>query len=105
RFDRRWFKDGRLDPLEKTTLAPLIADVPRVEGTTVPDGGALSPATIAAIREEELDVLLRFGFESARDVPPGIAKHGIWSIDANGASTEYGVLGGFWEVLRGSPTN
>jgi hypothetical protein len=106
RFDRRWFRDGRLDPFELTTLAPLIEDVTRVEGTTMhPDGRGLSAATVAAIRDQDLDVLLRFGFESVRDIPPGIAKHGIWSIDANSTYRESGVVGGFWEVLRGSAIN
>jgi hypothetical protein len=106
RFDRRWFRDGRLDPFEQTTLAPLIEDVTRVEGTTVPpDGHALSAAAVAAIRDQDLDVLLRFGFESVRDIPPGIAKHGIWLVDANSTYDESSLLGGFWEVLLGSPIN
>lgn len=106
RFDRCWFSDGRLDPFELMTLAPLIADVTRVEGTTVAsDGRALSAVAIAAIRDQNLDVLLRFGFESLRDIPPGIAKHGIWSVDASRTEGESGILGGFWEVLRGSAIN
>ncbi|MGZ7039384.1 MAG: hypothetical protein ACXVJO_14510, partial [Thermoanaerobaculia bacterium] len=106
RFDRRWFGDGRMDPFEQTTLAPLIEDVARVKVTTVPpDGRALSAAAVAAIRDQNLDVLLRFGFESVRDIPSGIAKHGIWSVDANSTSGESDVLGGFWEVLLGSAIN
>ena len=106
RFDRRWFKDSRLDPFEQTTLAPLVEGVTRLVAKTVPPSGqGFSPAAVAAIRDQHLDVLLRFGFGSVHDIPPGLAKHGVWSIDANETYGESGLRGGFREVLLGSAVN
>lgn len=106
RFDRWWFSDGRLDPFETTTLAPLLKHAFRIDATTTaPDGRALSLAAVGAIADADLDVLLRFGFASLRDIPPGIARHGVWSIDASLMSGDADLLGGFWEVLRGSAVN
>ena len=105
-FDRRWFKDGRLDPFDQTTLAPLTEGVPRLVAKPVPPHGrALSDGAVAAIRDQHLDVLLRFGFESVHDIPPGLAKHGIWSVDAHETRAESGIRGGLREVLLGSPIN
>lgn len=104
RFDRRWFHDGRLDPFERTSIAPLVAGVNRVQETMMaPAGGDLSPGTIADIRAHDLDVMLRFGFGTMREAPLGMAKHGIWSIDAKPEFDTVQPLGGFWEVMHGSP--
>lgn len=106
RFDRQWFSDTRLDPFEQTTLAPLVVGVPRVQATmTNANDGALSPTTLSAIRGHHLDVLLRLGFEPLRDIPTGIAKHGIWAVDASATHAESGLIGGFWETLRGTAAN
>lgn len=105
-FDRRWFSDSRLDPLELTSLEDLLKGIHCIQATTTAaDGRALSPASATAIAEAGLDVVLRFGFDFLRDIPPGIARHGVWSIDASLKSDDADRLGGFWEVLRGAPVN
>ena len=103
RFDRRWFSDGRLDPFEKASLAPLVARVRALEPTADPASGELSSAAIEAIREEDLDVILRFGADTLQPAPAAVARHGIWSIDSRRVAIDTVPLGGFWEVLRGSP--
>ena len=103
RFDRRWFHDGRPDPFERTTIAPLVAGVPRLQGKlAAPEASVLSTDTTDGIRGYELDVVLRFGFDMMRQAPLGIAKHGVWSIDSNADRSARQPLGGFWEVMRGS---
>ena len=103
RFDRRWFSDGRLDPFEDATLAPLVADASRLDAVLDTESGELSPATIAAIGEQELDVILRFGAPALLHAPTGLARLGVWSVDSTGTATGPEPLGGFWEVMRGSP--
>jgi hypothetical protein len=102
RFDRRWFSDGRLDPFEPATLAPLVTDAPRLDALLDVESGELSASTIGAIREHDLDVILRFGVDGLEQAPVGVARLGVWSVDSPATASGPEPLGGFWEVMRGS---
>ena len=58
---------------------------------------------VAAIKEANLDVILRFGFSILSGEILQAAKYGIWSYH-HGDYTKYrGMPAGFWEVVNGEP--
>jgi hypothetical protein len=82
RVDRAVFQTPR-DPLAPADASELLAGVPAIEAAAVPraDGFALAPEAIAALRAQELDVLLQLGGGGplVGDVLD-VARLGLWSF-------------------------
>ncbi len=93
------------DAFERVDLGPVLEGVPR-RGVTPRQkrfSDFLSKADVAAIREFDLDVALRFGFRILRGRVLTIARHGIWSYHHGDPERYRGGPPCFWEVMEGSP--
>jgi hypothetical protein len=58
---------------------------------------------VAAIREHDLDVLIRLGFRILRGDVLQAARHGIWSLHHGDPRVNRGGPAGFWESLESWP--
>lgn len=66
-------------------------------------GERLADEDVDAIRERDLDMLLRFGFGILKGAVLDSARHGIWSFH-HGDEREYrGQPPAFWEMADGAP--
>jgi hypothetical protein len=101
---RRWFKI-RLDALDPVELRPLLGEaavlevLPRRQRYT----DHFDPASVEWIRNQRLDVILRFGFRIIRGPILESACYGVWSFH-HGDNREY--RGGppmFWEMYEMNP--
>ncbi len=96
----------RAQSIRREPLPPPLDRVPQLRCRPVPVGKfreALDDASLHALRDAKLDVLLRFGFGILTGGVLAAARHGIWSYH-HGDPTEYrGAPPGFWEIHNGSP--
>lgn len=101
---RRLFKIG-LDAFDPVELRPLLREaevlevVPRRQRYT----DHIDPASVEWIRNQRLDVILRFGFGIIRGPILESARYGVWSFH-HGDNREY--RGGppmFWEMYELNP--
>jgi hypothetical protein len=58
---------------------------------------------IAAIRAENLDVIVRFGFKILRGEVLETARYGVWSYHHGDNEFYRGLPPGFWEMAEGTP--
>ena len=100
--------DRRLHPVEpdafaSTGLGELLDGVPFVRVIPAREGARsrFPEDAIAAVRENDLDVLIRFGFRGVDDNISAAARLGAWSWDHGDASHD--AAGGFWEVAEQRP--
>lgn len=87
-----------------TDLSDELGEVPRLRCTTVPSGRfgeAFVGADLDAIREFELDVVLRFGFGILKGDILSLPKYGIWSFHHGDERAFRGRPPFFWEMLAG----
>lgn len=61
------------------------------------------PEAIERIREKQLDVLIRFGFNILRGEILKSAKYGVWSYHHGDGDSYRGGPAHFWEVYEGNP--
>ncbi len=61
----------------------------------------LTETDVAAIRDEKLDVLIRFGFRILRGEILHAARYGVWSYHHGDNLTNRGGPACFWEVVKG----
>jgi hypothetical protein len=61
------------------------------------------PDAIAQIRELDLDVILRFGFNIIRGDILHAARHGVWSFHHGDSERYRGGPALLWELMEGSP--
>ena len=103
RFDARRYPPIR-DPEAPEDLTPVIGGGPLVIPVTprmtkhcdyFPDD------VVARIREQELDVLLRFGFRILKGDALTSARYGVWSFHHGDNTINRGGPAGFWEVMEG----
>jgi hypothetical protein len=89
-----------------TDMASVFCGVPRIQCRTTRKGAFsqyFSPADVAAIREHNLDFILRFAFGIIRGEILNSAQYGVWSFH-HGDETKYrGAPPAFWEIYRGDP--
>ena len=104
----RW--DGRhvdpaSDPLAMVNCCERFKQVERM--SVVPERKRyvhrFPPAAIAQIRNKNLDVILRFGFNILRGDILYSAKYGIWSYHHGDGDFFRGGPAHFWEVLEANP--
>ncbi|HET8627697.1 MAG TPA: hypothetical protein VFL91_09775 [Thermomicrobiales bacterium] len=100
-LDARVFRVFRrqADALGVAPLAGLLADCPSI-GL---GGPGPSPATLAAIRAHDLDVILDLGTRLPAATLARAARHGVWSWHHGHDPATRGGPAGAWEVLEGRP--
>ncbi|NKB78244.1 MAG: hypothetical protein GKR96_14725 [Gammaproteobacteria bacterium] len=62
-----------------------------------------SPSDIEAIRQHELDVLVRFGFSIIRGEIHSCSTYGVWSFHHGDNRFYRGGPPGIWELIKGRP--
>lgn len=103
RWDRKNVVDD--DPLTPVDCSTLLGDAPTI--IVLPESRRFVhrfPAdTIARIREFDLDVLIRFGFNIIRGEILQAARFGVWSYHHGDNDHYRGGPACFWEVRENSP--
>lgn len=90
-----------------TDLAELTSDIhtifckPRIKGIST----YFEEIDIQEIRNQNLDFILRFGFDIVRGEVLNAAKYGVWSFHHDDERIIRGGPPGFWEFMRKIPNN
>lgn len=102
--DRRLFTKEP-DPFASKDARELLGQVPvlKVQPVSVENSGFLKGTDIRSIREYQLDIAVRFGFENLRCETVHLAKYGTWSYCHSDDRKTRGGPPGFWEVAEGWP--
>lgn len=105
-LDRRFARrDWSADAMQDADLTDLPVSVPVIEAeldrTTRPGVHRFSEGDLARIREFDLDVLLRFGFNVLTGPVLQVARHGVWSFHHADNRVNRGAPPGFWEIANG----
>lgn len=96
--------DRRLAARPGDALAPVTLDLDGLHvRTAAPESGPdgvpqLSPADVDALREADLDVVLRLGSAGVPEAALGVARSGVWSYRHGGGGPPH-----FWEMHDGEP--
>lgn len=78
-LDRR--AGGPVDPLAPVSSAEVLPEVARLDAHWDQDEPhSLASASLEALRGLDLDVLVRLCTAELRGLPPGVARHGVWSF-------------------------
>lgn len=93
------------DPHALVDCSKLFKDIPSISVDPIrkrfvhrfPEGA------IERIRQERLDVLIRFGFNILRGEVLNAAKYGVWSYHHGDGDYYRGGPSHFWEVYEGNP--
>lgn len=91
---------------EPVDLSNDIADVPAIRCVPNQSGKFVQrfqPEDVAAIREHDLDFVLRFAFNILKGDVLDCARHGIWSFHHGDPDVYRGTPPGFWEIYRRDP--
>src|SRR5688572_830228 len=95
------------DPTEPVDCSDLLADVRRIgvvpQSTRFVD--RFPESAIEAIRAQDLDVILRFGFRIIRGEALHTARHGVWSFHHDDSSRYRGGPPQLWELIEGNPVS
>ena len=103
RLDARRYPPAR-DPEAPEDLAPVIGDSPlviRVTPRMTRHCDYFPDEAVARLREQSLDVLLRFGFRILKGDALSSARYGVWSFHHGDNTINRGGPAGFWEVMEG----
>jgi hypothetical protein len=105
RIDERLFRKGP-DAFTEVSIADLVSDVPTMRVTPIKKrfSDYFREEDVAAIRQHDLDVVLRLGFRILRGDALKIARYGVWSYHHGDNLVNRGGPAGFWEVMEGEPT-
>jgi hypothetical protein len=105
RLDERLFRKTP-DAFTEVSIADLLADVPTRRVTPIKKrfSDYFTDDDVAAIREFDLDVVLRLGFRILRGEALKIARYGVWSYHHGDNLVNRGGPAGFWEVMDNEPT-
>lgn len=60
-------------------------------------------AAVEAVKQQELDVIIRFGFRILKGDILQAAKHGVWSLHHGDNAVNRGGPPAFWEVVNNEP--
>jgi hypothetical protein len=107
RVDTRLFATPD-DAFTDRPLSPSFDHVPRmtvVPSRPKPFEHRFSDEDVAAIREERLDVMLRFGFAIIRGEILDVARYGVWSFHHDDNREYRGGPPFFWEMAEGNPVS
>jgi hypothetical protein len=101
----RWFDDRLFDvspdAFQSASVEPLLADCGRmrIDWQEPAKEKSLPDTVIQEIQQQDLDVIIAFGFNQLQGRALTMAKHGIWNVNHAGEGPA-----GFWEVLEGRST-
>jgi hypothetical protein len=87
-------------------LSGGLKEVPRIRCEVTKKGKFseyFNPQDIAAIRDHNLDFLLRFGFNIIRGDILTLPRYGVWSFHHGDEQYYRGAPPCFWEIYRGEP--
>jgi hypothetical protein len=92
-------------PLEEVDVTALLGHIPRLDVVPITKRFVhrFPPQSIAALRAQNLDVLLRFGFNILRGEVLQAARFGIWSFHHGDNDFYRGGPAMFWEVVENNP--
>jgi len=99
------FVERRSRASRSVDLSTELDGVPELRCVTVPVGRfgeAFSPDDVAAIRNRDLDFVLRFGFGIVKGEVLDAARYGLWSYHHGDERQYRGRPPGFWELVDGS---
>jgi hypothetical protein len=103
-LENRLFKH-RPDAFEAKDLSELLKNVPQI--SVMPRQTAYTDyfesSDVQAIRQHDVDVLVRLGFRILRGEVLNAARFGIWSYHHSDNKEIRGWPPGFWEKLEGKP--
>jgi hypothetical protein len=108
RLDRWIFRrllKVRYDAFEPVDLRPLLKDATVLEVVPLRKKftDRFDDDTVRTLREQDLDVIFRFGFRIIRGPILETARYGVWSFH-HGDNREYrGTPPSFWEMYEGNP--
>ena len=104
RLDERLFR-RQPDAFTEVSIADLVEDVPTRRVTPIKKrfSDYFTEEDVAAIREYDLDVVLRLGFRILRGDALQVARHGVWSYHHGDNLVNRGGPPGFWEVMDKEP--
>ena len=104
RMDERLFtkKPG---PFKPKNILELLAQVPVLKVHPVQEDHSwlLNEADVRNIKEHDLDILVKFGFEDMQRIPPNLATYGTWFYHHGDIEKMKGGPAGFWEVVDHQP--
>lgn len=104
-LDRRFFRSNP-DAFAHRNALELLAGTPtltiRPRSTRHVDW--ITDDDIQAIKRQDLDVLIRFGFRILNGQILDAARAGVWSYHHGDNDDHRGGPAGFWEVLEAQPT-
>jgi hypothetical protein len=108
-FRRYWRRTIRMMPCEEPVdLSELLTGVP-VIGCRTERRGRFSqyffPADLDAIKQYDLDLILRFGFNIIRGAILTLPRYGVWSYHHDDHLRYRGIPAGFWEIYYGDTWN
>lgn len=87
-------------------LSDELSGTAEIRCSTVPMGKygeGLNPTDVNDIRDQNLDVILRFGFGILKGDVLGSARYGIWSFHHGDERVYRGQPPGFWETYEKQP--
>ncbi len=104
RIDQKLFTKAP-DPFAPRDSRELLAKVPVLNVEPVPVDGScfLKGVDVRSIRDHEIDVLVKFGFEGLRCEVLNLSKYGIWYYYHGDDRSMRGGPPGFWEVVEKWP--
>lgn len=109
RYEEWDYRRNRTEPDSRAErdLGPLLESAPRITVDPIRKGFSdyIRGEDLAAIREADLDVILRFGFRILRGGILDAAHYGIWSFHHGDNRAYRGGPPLFWEVYRGDPAS
>ncbi len=99
---RRWFRPDAFDSVD---LKPLLQEVELVEVTPRRRKftDTFDSKSIEQIRQQDLDVILRFGFRIILGPILETARRGVWSFHHGDNRAYRGGPSMFWEMHEGNP--
>lgn len=105
RLDRRIFRTS-IDAFEMRDVAVLVDGATFIRARPERKGFVhrFDLATLDAVRKENLDVLLRFGFNILRGEILEVPRHGVWSYHHGDNRLFRGGPPFFWEMFERQPT-
>lgn len=104
KFDRRRLQES-LNPLEEVDCSDIFRNCPLLEVTPITKRFVhrFPPEAVQAVRDYDLDVILRFGFNILRGDVLTSARYGIWSFHHGDNEFYRGGPALFWEVVEDNP--
>ena len=98
---------GANDAKAPVDLAAMLTGIPSLQVLPLRKGftDRFSEADLATIREQQLDVIFRFGFRIIRGDILATARYGVWSFHHDDNREYRGGPPLFWEVFEGNPVS